>query len=131
MTQPATVEQLLEGNRARVAVVRQSACGHACETCAGCGAAKQVVHATAYNRIGAAPGDRVLVCSDGGKVLGAAALVYLLPILTFFLSYGLSAGMEHPVLRALAVLAGTALGLAPAMWLDRHSRLRFEITERL
>ncbi len=131
MTQFATVEQLLEGDRARIAVVRRSACAHACESCAGCGGTKPVVRATAYNPLGARPGDRVLVYSDDRPVLQAAALVYLLPILTFFLSYGLSAGLASLALRVLISLGGTALGLVPALLLDRRSRIRFEITELL
>lgn len=49
MTQLATVEQRLEGDRVRIAVARQSACGHNCESCAGCGAVGQVVRAIAHD----------------------------------------------------------------------------------
>ena len=41
----------------------------------------------AKNPLGAKPGDRVVVASDTGSILGAAALVYLLPILLFFVGY--------------------------------------------
>lgn len=131
MTQVATVEQRLEGDRVRIAVARQSACGHDCESCAGCGGAKQVIRAVAHDPLGARPGDRVLVYSDGRPVLQAAAAVYLLPILTFFLSYGLSAGLASAGLHALLTLGGTALGILPAVLLDRRCRIRFEITRLL
>ena len=112
MTQLATVEQRLEGDRVRIAVARQSACGHNCESCAGCGAAGQVY-------------------SDDRPVLHAAALVYLTPILTFFLSYSLSARLGSLPLRALITLCGTALGVVPALLLDRRSQIRFEIRKLL
>ncbi|MCI9513912.1 MAG: SoxR reducing system RseC family protein [Oscillospiraceae bacterium] len=127
MTQLATVEQRLEGDRVRIAVARQSACGHNCESCAGCGAVGQVVRAIAHDPLGVSPGDRVLVYSDDKPVLQAAALVYLMPILTFFLSYGLSARLDSLLLCALITLCGTALGVVPALLLDRRSQIRFEI----
>ena len=131
MTQLATVEQRLEGDRVRVAVTRQSACGHNCENCAGCGAVGQVVRAIAHDPLGVSPGDRVLVYSDDKPVLQAAALVYLTPILTFFLSYGFSANLGSLPLRALITLCGTALGVVPALLLDRRSQIRFEIRKLL
>jgi len=131
MTQQATVEQRLEGNRVRIAVARPSACSHDCGGCAGCGASRQVVHATAYDPIGVDRGDRVLVESDSRSVLGAAALVYLLPIIGFFAGYGLSAGAAGPGIAGALALGGGALGLVPAVLLDRHRPVRFEITRRL
>lgn len=131
MTQLATVEQCLEGDRVRIAVTRQSACGHNCESCAGCSAAGQVVRAIAHDPLGVSPGDHVLVYSDDKPVLQAAALVYLTPILTFFLSYGLSANLGSLLLRALLTLCGTALGVVPALLLDRRSQIRFEIRKLL
>ena len=128
MTQLATVEQRLEGDRVRIAVARQSACGHNCESCAGAG---QVVRAIAHDPLGVSPGDRVLVYSDDRPVLQAAALVYLTPILTFFLSYSLSARLGSLPLRALITLCGTALGVVPALLLDRRSQIRFEIRKLL
>lgn len=65
--------------------------------------------------------------SDDKPVLQAAALVYLMPILTFFLSYGLSARLDSLLLCALITLCGTALGVVPALLLDRRSQIRFEI----
>ena len=131
MTQQATVEQLLEGNRARIAVARSSACAHDCGSCAGCGAPNQVIHATAYDPIGVSQGDRVLVRSDNRSVLGAAALVYLLPIAGFFAGYAASASLGSIALRALITVGATALGLVPAVVLDRRRAIRFEITRRL
>lgn len=131
MTQLATVEQCLEGDRVRIAVTRQSACGHNCESCAGCSAAGRVVRAIAHDPLGVSPGDHVLVYSDDKPVLQAAALVYLTPILTFFLSYGLSANLGSLLLRALLTLCGTALGVVPALLLDRRSQIRFEIRKLL
>ena len=132
MTQVATVEKLLRDGRAEVAVRRQSACSHDCATCPGCGAGGQVVRAVAEDLVGVKEGDTVLLYSRDGAVLGAAAVVYLLPVVFFLAGYAISAGLGSLVLRVLLVLASTALGLLPAIALDRLSRgTRFEIREKL
>ena len=64
MTQIATVEQVLDGRYAVVSVARQTACGHNCAECAGCGVTGTAVRAKAENPIGAEPGARVVVRSS-------------------------------------------------------------------
>lgn len=89
MTQTAVVTELM-GNRARIRVKRVSACAHDCAHCGG-GCSEMMksapVSVLARNPLGAQPGDRVVVASDTGSILGAAALVYLLPIVFFFAGY--------------------------------------------
>ena len=89
MTQTAVVTEVM-GNKARVQVKRVSACAHDCERCGG-GCSEMMksapVSVLAVNQLGAEPGDRVVVASDTRSILGAAALVYLLPILLFFIGY--------------------------------------------
>ena len=132
MTQTATVEKILSDRLVQIAVVRRSACGHACESCAGCGAQRQVIHARAQDPIGVRPGDRVEVFTEDRPVLAAAALVYLLPVLTFFVGYGLSAAWGAVWLRAVFTAALTAGGLLPAVALDRRrGPVRFQIRRRL
>ena len=84
MTQIATVERILDENHAEISVPRKSACGHDCEECAGCGVTGAAVHARALNPIGARPGQKVVVQSDTGKMLHIVVLVYLIPVLVFF-----------------------------------------------
>jgi positive regulator of sigma E activity len=75
-------------NRATVEVERQSACdgchknkdGGGCSICSLTGAAK-TFEAEALNEIGAKVGDRVTVVTKTDRVLGYAALVFLLPVL--------------------------------------------------
>lgn len=89
MTQTAVVTEVT-GNKARIRVKRVSACAHDCERCGG-GCSEMMKSAPvcvlAKNPLGAVPGDKVVVASDTGSILGAAALVYLLPILFFFIGY--------------------------------------------
>ena len=68
--------------------------------------------ARANNPIGAKPGDRVVVESASSQVLGAAVVVYLLPLLLLLGGYGLA--------RGVGAAAGFALGLLLAVWMDRR-----------
>lgn len=77
-----------EKNRAIVEVERQAACdgchknkdGSGCSICSLTGASKKF-EATALNEIGAKVGDRVMVTTKTERVLGYAALVFLLPLI--------------------------------------------------
>lgn len=132
MTQVATVEKLLQGGKAEVTVTRQSACSHDCASCPGCGAGGRVIRAVAVDCIGVQEGDQVILYSRDGSVLGAAAAVYLLPLLFFLVGYSLSVRAESLPLKVLVVLAFTALGVLPALLLDRLGHgTRFEIREKL
>ncbi len=76
------------GLTATVEIVRASACGENCASCAGgCGGAKRTV--TARNDVGAAVGDMVRMELSGNRVLFAAFIVYIIPI--FLLIIGLAA----------------------------------------
>ena len=91
MTQIATVTALPGPGTAEVTVARQTACGHDCESCAGCGTRSAEVVIRASTAIPVAVGDRVEVYSSG-RVLGVAALVYLGPVALFLLGYLLLGG---------------------------------------
>ena len=113
MEQIVTVRALYPDGTAEVACRRASACGGDCGHCGGCTNA-QTVLVRAYNPIGAKPGDRVVVESASSQVLGAAAAVYLLPVLFLLGGYALAGGPGGAI--------GFALGLAPAVWMDRRRR---------
>ena len=113
MEQIVTVRALYPDGTAEVACRRASACGGDCGHCGGCTNA-QTVLVRAYNPIGAQPGDRVVVESASCQVLGAAAAVYLLPVLFLLGGYALAGGPGGAI--------GFALGLAPAVWMDRRRR---------
>ncbi len=91
MTQNAIVDKLLAGGRARVKVERLSACGKSCASCLGGCADRDVLSVEAENPLGAKPGQRVVIESSTKGVLGAALLVYILPILCFLAAYILAA----------------------------------------
>lgn len=125
MTQIATVERILDARHAEISVPRQTACGHDCERCAGCGVTGQSVRARAENLIGAEPGEKVVVHSDTGRMLGIVAAVYLVPVALFLGLYLAAAACTERVgIQYGAAAAGFALGLIPAVWYDRRIRAR-------
>ncbi|MBO4854562.1 MAG: SoxR reducing system RseC family protein [Oscillospiraceae bacterium] len=121
MTQVATVEEILSGDLVRICVARKTACGHDCEQCAGCGVTGAAVCVQARNPVGAVPGQKVLVQSGTGKVLGVAALVYLLPLVGFLLGYFFSEGLAETV-RYMIAAVGAALAFVPSVFCDRYAR---------
>ena len=72
---------------AQVACLRQSACSGDCHKCSGCGAVEQTMIFTARNPIGARAGEMVIVESESGPVLKAAAVLYMLPLVLFIAGY--------------------------------------------
>ena len=110
------VRSLKEGNMARVAVIRESACSGDCHKCSGCGAAKQTVLFDAVNAIGAKPGELVIVKSESGPVLAGAAVLYMVPLVLFFLGYFLG---DRIALGGLFGCLGLVLGFVLAGIYDR------------
>ena len=95
VTQQGTIKKLLPNGLAEVEVTRRSACGHDCAKCGGCGGLEtQTLYVTARNHAHASVGDRVLLEGETKQVLGFAVLVYLLPLVLFFVGYGVGAGNE-------------------------------------
>ena len=125
MTQIATVERILDVDHAEISVPRKSACGHDCEECAGCGVTGAAVHARAFNPIGAAPGQKVVVESSTKKMLRIVVLVYLIPVTLFFLGY-LVALMTTPTVSVqyTAAVICFILGIIGAIVYDRRLRAR-------
>ena len=122
MTQVATVQRIISETYAEIAVPRKSACGHDCEECAGCGISGASVYARARNPIGARPGQKVVVESSSQKLLGIVALVYLTPIVLFFLGYFLTASLASVALRYLVAAVGFFSGILIAVLYDRHMK---------
>lgn len=116
MEQLVRVRQLFEDGTAQVERVRESACSGDCHKCSGCGAAKQTMCFTAQNPVGARPGQMVIVRSEAGPVLKAAAILYMIPLGLFFLGYALGSLWGYG---ALIACLGFALGIALAVVYDR------------
>lgn len=126
MTQIATVTAVPAQGTAVVTVARQTACGHDCEKCAGCGAQAGSVSVRARTEVPVSVGDLVEIYS-GGRVLGIAALVYLAPVTLFLLGYLLPSFLSEGI-RYLCGGAGFALGLLGAVAYDRHFRRESAVT---
>ena len=116
MEQKVRVKKVNSDGTAQVLHIRQSACSGDCHQCAGCGAVEESLMLTARNPIGARPGDLVVIRSESGPVLTAAAVLYVLPLVLFFLGYIL--GMTWQ-LGALVGGLAFALGIVLAVVYDR------------
>ena len=126
MRQIATVTKLIGNGLAEVVVARETACGHDCENCGGCGAAGGSVYVRARAEIPVVPGDKVEIYSDN-RVLGFAAMVYLVPVIWFFIGYLAVPHLEE-WLRYLCGGAGFAFGIAAAVILDRLMRKKSAVS---
>ena len=123
MQQNAIVKELLPDNVARLQIQRQTACGHDCSKCGGCG---EMVSAPIYveveNSIHANVGDLVRVEGSTKNVLGLAVIVYVIPFVLFFLFYGIAATVGSPIPGVFGVL-GLALGILGAkLFNDYHKK---------
>ena len=128
MTQIATVERILDAQRAEISVPRKSACGHDCEECAGCGVTGAAVRARALNPIGAKPGQKVVVESSTQKMLHIVVLVYLTPIVLFLVGYFATIAVSSMAVRYAAAGIGFVLGILIAVAYDRRLRRQGGLT---
>lgn len=92
------------------------------------------VVARADNHVGAVVGDRVLVETHSGKLLGVVALVYIMPMV--FLIAGFIAAQSFGLTQGFSILvslAAFAVSLGLVLLLDRfvrrHQSLKFHIVE--
>lgn len=117
MEQIVRVRQTLPDGTASVVHIRESACSGDCHKCSGCGAAKEAVIFTADNPVGARVGDLVKVESSTAPVLKAAVVLYVLPLVLFFLGYYL--GTLPGNFGALGGCLGFAIGVGIVIAYDR------------
>ena len=124
MIQKAVVKKILDENHAQIEVQRQSACGHDCEKCGGCGAPTERVQATAINSVAAKVGDIVTVGGSSKQNLGMAAIVYAIPLILFFVFYGVCAALQiSEGFSVLAGIIGFILGIFAAIIHNRRVRV--------
>ena len=117
MEQLVRVQKCNDDGTAQVVHVRQSACSGDCHQCSGCGAATQTMVLLANNPIGARPGQVVTIRSESGPVLAAAAVLYMLPLVLFFVGYLLAESLWQK--GGLGGCVAFALGIAFAALYDR------------
>lgn len=127
MKQTAQVIQITQNGYAQVKVRRASACAsaHNCGSCDHCSMMENApeIVVSAFNGCGAQVGDTVTVESSTAGVLGAAALVYLFPVLLFFVGYfiGEAVGCQESG-SILSGGIGFLLGLLTTWGLEKYRR---------
>ncbi len=123
MTQSAIVKRILGNGYAEVHVEREAACGKSCASCAGGCADKQIISVNARNLVQARPGQRVVIESSTKGILGAAMLVYFVPIMFFFLAYLFcSMGRLPETVKIVIGVAAFMLGAACVYVINRYIR---------
>lgn len=134
MEQQAQVIRIVNETTARVAVKRKSACSGDCHTCHGCPHPDEIVMVDADNLVGAQKGDDVIVRSDTGRVLKLAAMLYLMPVVLFFLGYFLTPGGEGARLGAggTAFVIGILICIYVSHSMKKHNKeMHFSIVQVL
>lgn len=122
-----------DGKIAVVKVAKKSACGENCASCKG-GCTPGERRITVKNKIAAKPGETVVLEMPGEKVIFAAFLAYILPIIVFFA--GFFAGERIFKHELAAVVCGVIVAAVGIFALNRHNkkepeRYMAEITEVL
>ena len=118
MEQQVRVRETFEDGTALVVHTRLSACSGDCHKCSGCGAARETMVLRANNPIHAECGSLVKITSDSAPVLKAAAVLYVLPLLLFFLGYGLGAAVKCS--SGWLGFLGFCLGILLVVFYDRR-----------
>lgn len=122
MTTSGTVTRLIDQSHAEVEVERGTACGGNCGSCEAC-VFQNTIRTVAKNRVSALPGQRVTIESKTSDVLGAAALLYIVPFILFFIGYALAAAFHAS--EGLCIVGAAvffALGVALNVWLQRNRK---------
>lgn len=131
MEQLVRVKETFDDGTAMVIHVRESACSGDCHKCSGCGAAKETMLLKAANPIGAARGDLVKLESATGPVLKAAAVIYLLPMMLFFVGYfvGDAVFRRGALVGCVAFVAAIALAVLYDRKIGKADKTGYTITE--
>ena len=112
MQQLVRVRKVHEDGTATVIHVRESACSGDCHKCSGCGAAKEAILLEAKNSIGAKAGDLVTIESATGPVLKAAMVMYMVPMVLFFVGYAIGAALWSQGALMGCLFFAASIGLA-------------------
>ena len=130
MEQLVRVKETFDDGTAMVVHVRESACSGDCHKCSGCGAAKETILLKAENPIGAKRGDLVKLESETGPVLKAAVVMYMLPMLMFFVGYfvGDAIFQRGPLVGCLAFVASIALAVLYDRKIGKNDKTCYTIT---
>ena len=94
--------------------------------CSGCGAATEAILLEARNDLGAKTGDLVKIEAASGPVLKAAMVMYLVPMILFFVGYAIGDALWG--LGALVGCLGFVVSIALAVLYDRKVVKKQETT---
>jgi sigma-E factor negative regulatory protein RseC len=135
MTQNGVIRKTGPDGFAEVCVTQRTACGHSCEDCRGCAAGSRELLIRARNPLEARAGETVTVASQTRRVLGDAALVYVLPLALMLASALLCASVGGSqtacaLSAVLALAAGSALAVFLGRVRHRKAPLEYVIVER-
>lgn len=121
MTQDAIVRQVFDDGMAEVVVTRSTACGSNCGNCESC-VFQSELKVTASNRIGARPGQKVVIESKSSKVYKAIMMVYIMPIVLFLLGYAIAAllGASEGLCIAVSFLALALSAALLVLWYKKR-----------
>ena len=130
MEQLVRVRETFDDGTAMVIHVRESACSGDCHKCSGCGAAKETILLKAKNPIGASRGDVVILESATGPVLKAAAVMYMVPMLLFFVGYfaGDVLWQRGALVGSLAFVAAIALAVLYDRKIGKNDKTSYTLT---
>ena len=90
MTQDAIVTQTFPDGTAEVVVERAAICGGDCQGCDSC-MYENTIKTKAINAAGAVRGQLVYLETGSDRIFKATLLIYVLPLVFFFMGYGLGA----------------------------------------
>lgn len=96
----------VNGDKAIVTISKSSACGHDCASCGACSNPSYEI--SVLNKIGAKPGDKVIIESKTSLVLLASFILYIIPVLILIVAALIC---EHYSLGAYSILIFAALGI--------------------
>jgi len=111
------VHRVNDDGTALVLHVRQSACSGECHKCSGCGAVQEKMLICVENSIGAAVGELVTISANSGAVLLSAAVLYMMPVILFFVGYLI--GLHFLLAKELIGCLAFTLGIGIAVVYDR------------
>lgn len=135
MIQKAVVKKILDREYAEIEVQRQSACGHDCAKCGGCGAPQERIQAVAKNRVDAKVGDIVTIEGENKEIIRMAAVVYTIPLILFFVFFvlaslcGLGEGAAGG-LGCLGLVVGTAIAVVYNKKIKKNGGTPFTIIKK-
>jgi len=95
MIQEAVVTKVNDDGTAEVVLERYNICDGNCLECEKC-IYEKVTKVKVANPIGAFKGQKVMVESDSAKMFKAALSIYILPMIFFFVGFGLGALAGFP-----------------------------------